>query len=376
MKYAHHIAADFGMPCRNDSERRAVFDRLVSMSSWINKGECPKSSRWFSWTEACNSQLQEFWGSRLVLEAYLNVHYDMTVVEESSNFKEMRSSGSGGLLLAYKCLTQRTWSDASMLLKVQKVLWSSYTEHSQNVKSPPDEVKYCQYMVDNWMSGDLTSIVMLLSNGGFDDVLVRTELEEDIAGKIWDYTCRVIANRASSLSKHASPPYCYAHLVSPPHDVSFRSAMTQMRRDWKGLLALELSQVDDGGLAEDLRICVDSPTRIVMQAYEVCGWSQSDDANLMLKSMIQKIPDSKIIEDLHQRLRVKTKKRAMEKVTLGCCQHMVNTSKVIESRGVKNPSVINRYVFFNRIRSIKSQFNARKVMRSRMHKLLRKLLEG
>ena len=68
------VANDFKMPCRTPSEQKAVFDTVMDMTSWMNKGCCPKTSRWFSWVEASHEQLREFWGSNMILEAYLRHH--------------------------------------------------------------------------------------------------------------------------------------------------------------------------------------------------------------------------------------------------------------------------------------------------------------
>ena len=97
-----------------------------------------------------------------------------------------------------------------------------------------------------------------------------------------------------------------------------------MRWDWKSLVSLELSGIDDGGLAEDLRICIDAPARIMLQCFEMADWCQSHDHQVglepaldILMCIIQKPPDSKAVEDLHQRLRMKTKDRANELPTCG-----------------------------------------------------------
>ena len=134
-----------------------------------------------------------------------------------------------------------------------------------------------------------------------------------------------------------------------------------MKRDWKSLVSLELSGIDDGGLAEDLRICIDAPTRIVLRYFEMADWRQSRDDEMdlepaldILMCTIQKPPDTEAVEDLHQALRMKTKDRANEKITPTRCQRVVNTSNVINSRRVGHPVAINRYSFFNLSRLVGS----------------------
>ena len=82
------------------------------------------------------------------------------------------------------------------------------------------------------------------------------------------------------------------------------------------------------------------------------------------------IPDSKAIEDLHQRIPMKTKDRANEKITPSCCQHVVNTSDVIDSRFVGHPAAVNRYSFLDFFKKKKaSEFDAKKLRLGNKHKL-------
>ena len=90
----------------------------------------------------------------------------------------------------------------------------------------------------------------------------------------------------------------------------------------------------------------------------------------ILMRIIKKPPDSKTIEDLHQRLRVKNKKKAHEKITPCCAQHIVNSSDVLSSRGLRDPAEINRDSFLQNYRSARGQdFDHRKLMSSKKHRL-------
>ena len=352
------IANDFKMPCRTHLEKAAVFDRVMSMTSWNNKACCPKTSRWFSWVEASHEQLGEFWGSKMILEAYLvhqglddDDHDDDDAAEHYANpsdsevnLKKLREAGNGGLQLVYKCLTYRVWEDASIISRVGQVLWTCYTEHLLHVKSASDQVAYSVSMAQGWMKcGELQGLAQLLS-GGLADLFEWCIDEGEAAQKALSYVVHLMGNRASSLSKHGAPPHCYANVLES-HGALHGRDVKRMKWDWKSLVSLELSGIDDGGLAEDLRICIDAPTRIMLQCFEMADWCQSHDDNQVdlepaldiLKCIIQKPPDTKAVEDLHQRLRMKTKDRANEKITPTCCQHVVNTSNVIDSRHVGHP---------------------------------------
>ena len=387
-KYMDRIANDFKMPCRTPSERQAVFDQVMSMTSWNNKACCPKTSRWFSWVEASHEQLAEFWASKMILEAYLKHHgldddddhddaaENANPSDSEFNLKKLRDAGNGGLQLVYKCLTDRVWQDASIISRVGQVLWTCYTEHIQHVKSASDQVDYSVAMVKHWMNcSELQGLAGLLSDGSLAGLFDRCIDETEAAQKALSYVVHLMGNRASSLSKHGAPPHCYANVLQSRDALSAR-VLKQMRWDWKSLVSLELSGIDDGGLAEDLRICIDAPTRIMLQCFEMADWCQSDDHQVdlepaldILMCIIQKPPDSKAVEDLHQRLRMKTKDRANEKITPTCCQHVVNTSNILDSRHVGHPAAINRYSFFNFFKKTKSSEFGRKLMLSKRHKL-------
>lgn len=374
------VANDFKMPCRTPSEQKAVFDAVMDMTSWKNKACCPKTSRWFSWVEASHEQLREFWGSKMILEAYLNNHgLDDDENENPSNsdevnVKKLREAGNGGLQLVYKCLTDRVWEEASIISRVGQVLWTCYTKHLLNVKSAFDQVAYSGHMAQSWMKCDELQGLAQLTSAGLGDLFDWCIDGGEAAQKALSYVVHLMGNRASSLSKHGAPPHCYANVLESRGALSAR-VVKQMKRDWTSLVSLELAGIDDGGLADDLRICIDAPTRIMLQCFEMADWCQSHDhvdlepALDILMCIIQKLPDSKAIEDLHQRLRTKTKDRANEKITPTCCQHVVNTSDVIDSRYVGHPAAINRYSFFNGFKKAKSSEFNKKMMLSKKHKL-------
>ena len=91
-------------------------------------------------------------------------------------------------------------------------------------------------------------------------------------------------------------PMCLSHMM-------LYMPEKQMKRDWTSLVSLELAVIDDGGLADDLRICIHVPTRIMLQCFEMADWCQSHDhvdlepALDILMCIIQKLPDSKAIAD-------------------------------------------------------------------------------
>ena len=71
LKYIERIATDFGITINSPDDHALVWDEVRRMTSWNIKGTLPKSGRWFSWMESCQSFLSEWWASRMILEWYL-----------------------------------------------------------------------------------------------------------------------------------------------------------------------------------------------------------------------------------------------------------------------------------------------------------------
>ncbi len=67
-KWWERIAKDFGMPCRSDEHKKAVYDALSEMPSFEKKGNFPKLARWFSWNHCASLQMKEYNALRMLLE--------------------------------------------------------------------------------------------------------------------------------------------------------------------------------------------------------------------------------------------------------------------------------------------------------------------
>ena len=96
------------------------------MTSWNIKGTLPKSGRWFSWMESCQSFLREWWASRMVLEWYLGPNTPNPDDNLVGKFVELRS-GRGGLKLCHIILSTHYWENCHILLTCNRPLWDAYT---------------------------------------------------------------------------------------------------------------------------------------------------------------------------------------------------------------------------------------------------------
>lgn len=147
-----------------------------------------------------------------------------------------------------------------------------------------------------------------------------------------------------------------------------------MKLDFKLLQGMEVSSARllQAWLQTSLCLSV-PPICLVMNAFEVCNFRlcpQAEGAVEILRVLLQKLPDTKCIEDLHQRIRSKQNYRSNDKLSLGCLQNIVIFSNIIEQRKLKHPAALSKQVFRQQYRPTKARnYNEKKMMRAKGHKL-------
>ena len=141
------------MPCRTFEEQQQVWSALKDMRSFCFKGACPKASRWNAWIEAAEDGMREWWGTRMILEYYLDGLPDPDD-PSLGGFKDLRAKKTSGLPLAYLSLSQRNWEQCKLLQIFGKPCWSWFTIYHRTVKSAKDALAYSIAMSTQWMASD------------------------------------------------------------------------------------------------------------------------------------------------------------------------------------------------------------------------------
>ena len=343
-KHCHRVADDLDMPADSMEDQVAVFNALASLNSWSRKDAFPRGSRWFSWHECAHRGLAEWHGSRLLFEHYFG--------EEVCDPDEPNAGGDSGLKNAYLCLSEENWENVVVMLECERPLWSWYTGQIQNIKTGQDSFRYYANMATTWDSDfqlmELASLLGRRSREVFEKASYWSRDLPALGRKIFKFVTSLMGHRASSLSKHSAPPFCWAELIFP-NDCDIDTVLTLMSKDWKRLLALEQSVVAGAQeLAEFLRLCLDPCSRIMVQAFETYSFQMAEGPFVILRQLFGNMPDAKLVEDTHQRVRVSQKKQPNKSLTMGQIQQVVNDSNVWESRGVevlakcqKNFSAVN-----------------------------------
>lgn len=364
VKYYARIAADLGLP--PDSSAQQVFDMLAELESWTRKQSLVKQSRWFSWNESAHTHLKEFWASRMLLEWYFDGEVDPDDLSLGS-FKLCRES-LGGLKLAFKCLSTQVFESSCIVYICSQPCWSWYTNQVQNVKTSMDNLVYQKSMADEWHEEEhlqeLAGFLNPIGANSFSALFYSTFDENSLASQIVTYVVQLLSQRAGSLSKHCSPPECYAGFLGP--DEISQLAGQQMRNDLKWLLTLEMSTAPEASnLASDCRLSCDAPTRL---ALFLKSQHMNHQCKLVLTALLKTLPDAKIVEDCHQVVRTAQKSRGNEKLTTTTVQALIQNSKVLTSRRLKHGSKITRETFMTDYPRAK-KIIVNKIFNARSHKL-------
>ena len=320
-RYKERIRWDFGAP--NDVPDVDLFESLAdNLKSFRTKCGLPKSSRWFSWNEQCHLQIADWWAARMILEYYYEGEAVLTPEEALQKNPKFANSfkDSGGLKLGYQCLSQQAFENAHAIFQVQLPLWNFYSDQLHFVKSPHHGLEECLRLCENWYCDrHLAELALCVGTGSlrqFNFLMCIVENECGFAKNVWDYALQCLANRCSTFSKHCSPPHSWALVLSNNADKQWQG-MTAMRSDWNFLVALETSNAPYASdLASDLRICFGAPERLLAQCFEAVSWRAraSPRGIELLLQLLGGFADSKLIEDIHQRLRNATGSKANDRL--------------------------------------------------------------
>lgn len=365
------IANDLGLPCTNRAEQEVVFHSLLSLPSFSKKGSLPKGARWFSWHEAAHEGIREWHATKMLLGWYYGEHTlpdpNSPELQSKQTFQEFRK-GYGGLKLAYLVCSEEMWENTILLLEAGRPLWSWYAHQIKHCKGGEDGLSYAVDMSQSWFFCEqffeMASLLTSKSLTVFDSVVCWTDNLNAFCEKATHYIVSLMGQRAMSLSKHSAPPYSWALVLS--HDPS---AIEDLKLDWKYMTEVECSKAPFAQiLAEDLRLCFDAPSRLVCLQY-LAG--EVEMAVQTLQAILGNLPDAKVVEDVHQRLRVSQKKHSNDAMTRAKIQMIVNQSGVLEERGMKHVGKINKELFIAQWPSTKTTSQTKQLMnlKSKTHKL-------
>ena len=356
------IGSDAGYPTSTVAEQKALFDAIPSIAkSFVYKQGCPKKSRWFSWYESASEALAEWHCAKMLL------HWNSPEVEDpdslsGSSLQSLRDNNVGGLRLAFQCMSSGTLQLAHVVFIIGKPCWAWYGWRTKRVLSSAQYTRYNVAMSLQWKRDwHLQQTAAFLSARGdqkFACLAKQCPVSErkTLAARIVSFDVALLASRCATLSKHDAPPYCYAVLLGEDEDEATRG-LEQMRSDFLMLMSLELnSSATAQNLAEDMRQCFDSVTRLAAFYFERSQWQRSEQGLDILRLICGSIADSKTIEDVHGHIKKHSKKGSNEKLGPHLIQSIVNSSPVISQRKWLHAAQVSKDMFMKQWRVTSNNF--------------------
>ena len=178
---------------------------------------------------------------------------------------------------------------------------------------------------------------------------------------------QLLARRRWSLAvRRALPPEQYAGVLSPENEVRKTSLQLLRKRHdcllkWEDDVANDLSlkeSVVAQQLKENVCFAVNHPARLMMDAIEsidydhrrlrgyghktsvVLGQNHKEAGEHLLQTLIQTFPDNKIVEDVHNALRLEARANKHNKLTPSTMQSVCMSSGVLESRCISHEAEV------------------------------------
>lgn len=369
-EFSSLIALDMSVSIRGPDDMEALFSALAELETFRKKSSTVKSGRWFSWHNAAADHLPEWWSTRLLLK-FLNPEEISPDERKPKDFNDLRKAdaqgpGAGGLRLALRCLSWQNWFSISALQLGGKPLYKFHSKNIKQIKHPKDGLLRNQDLAwKKWMRDEqLIGLVKVFHDSeAFSKILeyhqecvfhLDSKADEALAAfeeDIFWYTLNLLGKRGCSLCAHGSPPECYAGVLSDREDTA-QDGLDFLNADWNTVVLLEQSSNQGcSDLALDLGLTISMPMRLVFQLFEA---GRTQEGIRLLTSLLKRLPDTKAIEDVHQRLRTTSNSNPNSHLGLRELQSLVETSGVLEERRVENRACLDKESFKSRWRSSKA----------------------
>ena len=153
------------------------------------------------------------------------------------------------------------------------------------------------------------------------------------------YSWHIHMRRAWSLAKHSAPPESLAGLLSPREQTRITRAR-KLEREYTNVLLLErrAHHLEDARLLRKDLIFLDAPAvRTIFEFYARDRYSHtSKSAQQSLMAHIRTLPDNKIVEDIHQPLRLDARANMNKRMSTATIQNVIMKSRVLEDRGIQH----------------------------------------
>ncbi len=335
-EFADLIALDTGGPAETVDDISRLWDQLSERP----RDRLSRVAAGSAGTTVAKSRLDNGFPSGCFLQ---HAHPHINPESQMKNFQQLRNESVGALRLALQCLSFPAFFGVKMLWMTGKPCWRWYTDRVKAIKSPEQYVRHLIDTAHAWRSEqqfrDLVGVLLAWDNfieiKRYHDLAQRfvpgelhPKLLEDFVNQLYWHTLSLISKRSISMSKFDAGPERYVRLFDRDEQ-SRQDAWTNLLGDYKLLLLVEQKFPE---LAADLRTSISGPLRFVYQFSEL-GLRQQ--ALRILRSLLHNIPDAKIIEDLHGKIKIGAKYgQKNSKQTCQSIQSLILNSGELEHRGI------------------------------------------
>ncbi len=390
-KYGERIAHDAGLPWDTEEDRQRVWASLPDIAgSFCQAREICKLGRWFSWNDCAKQQLPEYWAGKMIYEWFLATTQDPddspvtfdnldAAARAKTPYTELRAlkQANGGLKLAYRLMTTGLCQHAWMLYICTRGCWDWYANQVRSIKTPEDGCRELLRMCGGGWQRDphLSETIMdaLLDAGSLSKMGIGLGASA-IASRLLSLVLRIISHRAWSLAvRHHGPPECYAALLPLAPTQGKQAAAHMMRDQWNRLMLLEQKRATYEPAAKlwgDISYAKSSPIRLLHVLFEKDRWSPASIAGQhTLRGLLETLPDSKLVEDLHNAVRTDARKCRTDKRCTVRVQDVLNSSTVFEDRGINHSCRVQKDLFVRQFKSVRWKKGFKGRHRSSSHRM-------
>ncbi len=379
-RYVHRAAKDFDLPCDSRADQERIFAEMTLMKSFTHKLAQPKVSNWFAWNSMAEQQIREFHGQKCIYHSVFpddpDPDADGPFDAPTANARTQLNAilkGGGGLGLAFKLMKTDLQKHVKIMHAVEQPAWSFYTDEVEATKSPRDGFKYTLRMAGSGWEAEkhLWQTLETLQKSERLRYMGIAVGESTWATKAMELALHIVMRRAWSLAKHSMPPDSLAGLLAPTPATRDRTAQA-LRVGHNNFLLLErrgLDLDDAAGLRKDLIFLDSVAVRVAFEFFARDGYNPESVAGRnVLMGHLCTLADNKLVEDIHQPLRLNARANQNKKMSSRLIQDIILTSEVFEKRGITHSCQVTKAYWVAKLKGTKFKKMDR-THRAALHKL-------
>ena len=303
VKHLPQIAKDWGMPHSTETEKQAIFEKVVQLASFRLHLSHPKLANWFSWNMCAKQQLPEFYATKMIFESQLRMEEDNLVDPDESSF-EIGANGAsadprkelsamfkdgGGMKLAYRLMKQALYEHSCIMFVAERPCWDFYTREVTNIKSPADALKRTWELSSTWAKEPhlwATLEQTLFNPQNLNYMHIDIGPSEN-ATKALHLAWTLASMRMWTMAKQSSPPCCYAQILQPgpEHADSRHTCVEEMKTHHRNILVLETSRhnnEDSRTLWSHCHFLNMMPVRLLLEYFKRDQWRETSPDGIHL----------------------------------------------------------------------------------------------